>query len=502
MGQPITEFDEPVIAEAIVPLFYESRNYQPAWPDHDYAQSVLQLLALSEVEGLNKESYHYSALVKLTELMEAAGYSNAFINARFDVLLTDGLLIYALHLRDGKVNASELESSWNYSQLELLPEQTIDRLTGHIDTQTVAEGLEGLKPRVPYYEPLKESLAHYTRLANERPFETIPDQHVLRVGDNSDSIILLRQRMSDLGLLPKNNDSPVFDQELLLAVLSFQRRHGLDSDGIVGSESFTQLNVPYRYRADQIRINLDRVRWISNDISSDFVLVNIAGFKVRLIRGGEEIWTSDVMTGAVSTETPMFKSSMTYLVFNPTWTVPRSIAARSLIPAMKANPGYAAKNDYQLIGRDGVAVDPLALDWNTLGPDYFPYTIVQQPGVKNALGQIKFMFPNGHAIYLHDTPSRHLFVKSQRAFSAGCIRVNNPMVLARLLLNDSERWNDEAIEATVQKRELMNVRLAKPIDVLLMYWTINFDADGKTGFSRDIYNRDADLLAAFHKKLF
>jgi murein L,D-transpeptidase YcbB/YkuD len=201
------------------------------------------------------------------------------------------------------------------------------------------------------------------------------------------------------------------------------------------------------------------------------------------------------MTGTVAHETPMFRATIKYLVFNPTWTVPRSIIGRSLYGKFSANPDYITEHNYKLYDSAGTEVLPAQLDWSRLSRSRFPYRVVQQPGPDNALGRVKFMFPNKHAIYLHDTPHRELFTRSARAFSAGCIRVQHPLQLAELLLADPDLWQQSQVEEVVESKVLKTVRLANPVDVLLMYWTASPTANGRIKFHPDIYQRDANVLA-------
>ena len=207
------------------------------------------------------------------------------------------------------------------------------------------------------------------------------------------------------------------------------------------------------------------------------------------------------MVGTINHETPVFRSDITYLEFNPTWTVPRSIINRSLLPSFKANPASVKKRDFVLYDRNGGAVDPAKLNWSKFSQSNFPYTVVQQPGVQNALGQVKFMFPNSYAIYLHDTPSKALFSKSSRAFSAGCVRVKNPFELARILFDDEKSWNAEAIQKVVDAGERKRVSLSAPVAVMLMYWTAEPYGEKYIKFNPDIYTRDGGVLAALDKPL-
>lgn len=500
-GDSLEVAGEPILATGLLSLFYQSRNYEPAWGDLEYAGHIIKLLGKSTEEGLFPADYHYYALADLYAELRSEDTHGSRRRAELDVLLTDGVLLYASHLVNGKISPARYEKTWNYSEVQLLPEKIVYALTNHVDNKTIAQGLESLKPDLKVYRQLKEGLAYFSGLADRERFQEIPNDRALKRGAEGQVVAALRVRLKSIGFALEDTQSTVFDEQLELVVRRFQRRYGLEPDGIVGPTTFDELNVPFSHRANQIRINMDRIRWVVDDLAPDFLLVNIAGFKLWLAQNNEIVWSTDVMTGAIYTQTPLFKATMTYLVLNPTWTVPRSIT-REMFPRFSGDPSYLARKNYRLLNREGNTVDPVSLNWATLSKGNFPYTLVQMPGEGNALGRVKFMFPNKHAIYLHDTPQKSLFVKARRAFSHGCIRVKNPLKLAELLLQGHEHWDRAEIERVVDSRRLTSVPLGKPVEVLLMYWTVQPDSDGNLGFVPDIYGRDLALIAAIKKPIF
>lgn len=495
-GDDLEYLPTEAMAGEIIPAFYERRAYQPAWQALPVARQVLDLIANSADEGLEPADYHYRELQDLrAQWKQQLPHSNR-IRARFDVLLTDAVLLYARHLIEGKVNPGPLEYSWNYSRRQYAHDEVIEKVNRAIEEGSVGEALARLAPDTWFYLQLKEALALYRDLQQQGPFPALPVSKVLRKGDQHDTVVLLRQRLSEFDFSADAISEPrVFDSGLEAAVKTFQAMHGLDEDGIVGAGTFAALNFTPQQRIDQIRINMDRIRWVQEDVSENFLVVNIAGFELYYIKNEELVWQTEVMAGTVAHETPMFRATIKYLVFNPTWTVPRSIIGRSLYGKFSANPDYISQHNYKLYDSAGTEVLPAQLDWSSLSSTRFPYRVVQQPGPGNALGRVKFMFPNKHAIYLHDTPHRELFKRSARAFSAGCIRVQQPLQLAELLLADPDLWQHEQIESVVESKELKTVRLANPVDVLLMYWTASPTASGRIKFHPDIYQRDAGVLA-------
>lgn len=481
-----------------VGIFYALLDYQPAWTDSAYVVDMLALLEASYLEGLNPDDYHFGELRSLRQEYQSDWADKDYIRAQFDVLLSDGILLYARHLLEGKVDPRTLDSSWNYSRIGFVPETIASALAEAIADRSVAQALEKLKPKAPFYLQMKKDLARYRQLADTQQFFPVPDDTVLKPKQTRPNVVLLRRRLKQLAYVPANSpESEYFDDQLEQAVREFQRDHAIDSDGIVGKQSYEVLNMTFKARVDRLRVNLDRVRWISQDISDDFILVNIAGYELYYFRNGEAVWETAVMTGTIDTRTPIFQEQLRYLEFNPTWTPPRSIINRSLFAKFKADPGYAIQKNYRFYDSRGREVKPFDIDWGKYSGLSFPYRVVQMPGPENAMGQVKFMFPNRHAVYLHDTPSKALFSRTSRAFSAGCIRVQNPLELARILLDDPQQWSAPRIDALLASGEPRQVvHMRRDIDVLLMYWTTSPTTRGRIQFHPDIYQLDGIALAA------
>jgi len=250
------------------------------------------------------------------------------------------------------------------------------------------------------------------------------------------------------------------------------------------------LNVPVAARIEQLRANLERARWVFYEPESEFLVVNIAGFTLYHLRRGEVVWRTRVQVGRPYRQTPIFRAEMTYLVVNPTWTVPPTVLREDILPEVRRNPAYLASRHIDVFDSRGAGVDPATANWSGRNP---PYRLVQRPGPDNALGRVKFMFPNEHSVYLHDTPSRDLFSRDSRAFSSGCIRVENPFELAEQLLGSQGR---ERLDAIVASGRTETVFLEKPIPIMLLYWTAEPDATGRVSFLPDVYARDAAVIAA------
>lgn len=488
--------DATVYEPTLVGAFYEARNYEPAWTDPEYVGEIVALLESSQEEGLNPDDYHLSQLFALKQQYAQPWSDQDYLRAKAEVLLTDGVVLYAKHLIQGKVDPRSLDSSWNYDRREFDPALVAGSLSRAIEQRQVVQLLEELKVDMPFYALMKSELKRFKELAQGEEFEALPVDKVLHPGDSEPEIPLLRRRLRELAYLPADSvDSVIYDAELEEAVRQMQRDNGLDADGVVGKQSYALLNMSYSDKVGKLRLNLDRLRWISQDISNEFIVVNIAGFELYYMRDLETHWETPVMVGKTSTRTPIFKAPLRYLEFNPTWNAPRSLVMRSVYPKVRENPRYAIEKGYKFYNAAGDEVDPMSIDFSSSEGRDFPYRVVQMPGPANAMGQVKFMFPNHHAVYLHDTPSRALFSRSQRAFSAGCIRVKNPLELAENLLDDPQNWSARDIAQVIDSAEPQKiVRFERPIDVMLMYWTVSPAGGGRLSFHHDIYNLDSAAL--------
>jgi murein L,D-transpeptidase YcbB/YkuD len=264
----------------------------------------------------------------------------------------------------------------------------------------------------------------------------------------------------------------------------------------VGPATRAALNVPVAARIDQLRVNLERGRWLLHDIPEQAVVVDIAGYKAYYLRRGERVWEASVQVGTPYRSTPIFRSDITYVTFNPTWTVPPTIYRQDLLPKIRRDPAYLAKNHMRVLTPTGSEIDPATVDWNRPGN----IMLRADAGPGNPLGRVVIRFPNAHAVYMHDTPSAALFGRSQRAFSSGCIRVERPLELTELLLNDQKRWNRAGIDAAIATGRTRHVDLAQPVPLLLGYWTADVLASQRIVFKPDIYDKDAPLLAALNRR--
>lgn len=468
------------------------------WSGTERLESLLDLVNATSADGLDPEDYHVSKLARVHELLTDGHQLNQRERAVLDIGMTDSLIRLAYHQRFGKVEPQQLYATWNFSR-DLDGQDPAAVIQRAIDASSLSEFRDEVFPRVELYRRLQTALADYRRLQEAGGWPQVPEGATLKPGNADHRLEILAQRLAVTGDLPQGAriDYSAYGGEVEVAVKRFQWRHGLDADGIVGPATLRALNVPAAERVDQIRVNLERGRWVLADLEDDFVVVNIASFKAFVFRGNQMQWSTRVVVGRTYRKTPVFRSEMKYVVFNPTWTVPYSIATKDILPQVQRDPSYLTTKSFIVENRNGQTVDPASIDWSPLSQRAFPYTLVQQPGASNALGQIKFMFPNDHGVYLHDTPSKELFDRAERAFSSGCVRVERPFDFAEQLLA-SDGWDAERVAAQRRSGETSTVFLSKPLPVLLLYWTAEVDDDGRVYFYQDVYDRDKAVLSALN----
>jgi murein L,D-transpeptidase YcbB/YkuD len=481
---------------ATIETFYVRRGFKAAWSDGRNAAELRRALADSASDGLNPEDYYLPLLEDLARQLQGPGATDA-LRAKYDILCTEALLRLAYHLSFGKVDAETFDPQWNYART-IEARDVARQVEDALASRDVYERVEALKPTHRLYLGLKRELARY-RAAEGSPQPTIPAGPSLKPDASDARVPLLRARLAASGDLPAADaagESTTYDAALEAAVMRFQERMGLGSDGVAGAGTIAELNLPAAERIRQLRINLDRGRVLLQDLPAEFVVVNTAGFAVYFVRGQDVVWSSRVQVGKPYRQTPLFRSEISYIVFNPTWTVPPGIIAADILPAAQRDPGAITAKGLKVLDASGREVDPHAVDWSRFRSGNIPYTLRQDPGPKNALGRVKLMFPNPYFVYLHDTPSQALFDRPDRAFSSGCVRVERALELAALVLDDPEAWNARTIDAAIARGSTQNVTLKRKIPVLLAYWTAWVDSAGRTNFRRDLYGQDAKWAAA------
>lgn len=484
-----------VAMQEIMQTFYTRRGFRAAWEKRENADELLAAIEGSYDDGLDPADYQLALLQELTREVRQPS-ATATLRGQYDVLMTESLLRLGRHLSFGKVDAATFDAKWNYGRG--IADRDIPReIEEALAAGDLGRRIEALKPTHRLYLGLKRELARY-RAASTSELQPIPAGAALKPGASDARIPLLRARLAASGDLDAATagGSQDYDAALESAVRRFQARMGLEADGVAGAGTIEALNVPVSERIRQLRINLDRGRVLLQDLPDEFVVVNVAGFSLYFLRGQDIVWTTRVQVGKPYRQTPIFRSEINYLVFNPTWTVPPGIIKNDILPAARQDAGVFARKKLKVLDPSGREIDPHTIDWSKYKSGNIPYTLRQDPGADNALGRVKLMFPNPYLVYLHDTPSQSLFERSDRAFSSGCVRVMDALRLAELVLDDESRWNPETIGAVIAGGQLQNVTLKRKVPVLLVYWTAWVDSNGAMNFRTDVYGQDAKWGAA------
>lgn len=471
--------------------FYARRGFDPAWSHQDQRYLVIQTLGQADQEGLTPTDYHIQSIERLAALLSPTEEEMTDL----DILLTDGILLYASHLLSGKVDPNTIHAQWNINLREGDPVKAIEN---GLYTNQLAKALSQLPPRQNEYRQLKEALEKYNGMyLLEGDWPIIPDGPTIKPG-----MIDLRLPDIRIRLHRTENYNPdsismqsiVYDPELVEVVQRFQHRHGLTADGAIGKSTLEVMNVSLQDRINQIKVNLERWRWLPGQFGSYFLLVNIANFEVQGFRNGKQEVSHKVIVGKPFRKTPVFSATLQYLVFNPTWTLPPTILKEDILPGVRKDYHFLATKGLNVYDNQGNLLDPATIDWSAKAVEWYKYQ--QEPGPSNALGVVKFMFPNKHDVYMHDTPSRELFVKDQRMFSSGCIRVSEPIDLAMWLLEDTTQWNRPVIDSIITTRKPTTVLLPSRPEVFILYFTCWIDQNGLVQFRKDVYDRDMPIFEA------
>ena len=483
-----------VASVTVLPEIYEINGFQPLGTNPKNVEDLFNAIKTMEEEGLRPDDYHFKQIEQLRSRIGSGSAPDPELLANFDILLTDGLIRMGYHLVFGKVDPEDHHPHWNLA-VEIDDDGPIEFIQEILDAGNLAKKIETLKPQNIIYSEFKAALKKYRAIKADGGWQPMPAGPTLKKGMQDNRVLLLRKRLQITGDLPAGSgDSASFDEALEQAVKRFQSRHHLTDDGAVGKQTLEILNVPVEDKIDQIRINLERVRWVLHAIEGPFVIADIAGFEVFIYKNDEIAWRSRVQVGKPYRQTPVFKSEIKYLVLNPTWTVPPGILAKDILPAVKKDPNYLKDRNIAVIDRSGKTVNQDTLNWSKYSARNFPYQLRQEPGPSNALGLIKIIFPNDHLVYIHDTPSKSLFERTDRTFSSGCIRTEKPFELAEILLEDPDKWNEQSFKRVIDTRKTQTVMLPKHVPVLLFYWTVDPEPDGSVRFKRDLYKRDAEVL--------
>lgn len=482
--------------------FYAQRDYQPVWALKDDSgvllDTALTFIGRADEEGLASSDYHIETLRRWRE------ESPDQVSLLLELGTTQSLLALVHDLSNGRLTATLADPEWYIPQRRFDPVNFLQQSVASADSaKQLEQALASLPPDMPQYHTLKRLLIRLRALITiDMVWTRIPDDiPSIHPRTSHAAIPLIRQRIREAHHIfekPEydiaNDDSELYDDQLETAVKAFQYQYGLNSDGVIGKNTRRAMNMTAVEHIQQLRITLERLRWLPREFSNRYILVNIAGFNLAAIRDNVRVLNMRIVVGRDYRSTPSFNSRISHLVLNPYWNVPASIASKDLLPKQKHNPDYFASEGIRVFSdyHYELELDPDAIDWYAFSRS-FPYVLRQDPGKKNALGTIKFMFSNPFSIYLHDTPSKSLFQRDIRTFSSGCIRLEKPMQLAEFVLGSSfEKTN---ILEKIDSGKTQTVHLREPVPIYLLYLTAWSDEQSEIHFSADVYGRDKRALA-------
>ena len=492
---------------AVLPRFYLHRDFRPAWIEAEgpglLAKRLVESIRQADDDGLRPDTYHLKRIEELMTETQLELTTNQPKHpeklADLDLLLTDAFLLFGSHLSNGRVNPETIRSEWFIKSHHV---DLVEALQSALQQRDVEAVLNKLRPQHAGYAALKGALARYRERMALGGWVCVPEGSNLKRGDRDHRVAALRARLNVpvCSVSSNENVSDLFDAALERAVLGFQIRHGLDVDGIVGPATLAALNVRVEDRLRQIKLNMERWRWLPHDFGKRYILVNIPNFQLDMIEHNEIILKMRVIVGKKCRQTPVFNGRMTYMELNPYWHIPPQIAKEDILPEIQRDAQYLDKQKIRVFENwqaEAFELDPAPIEWSQIAPADLSFKFVQDPGPLNALGRLKFMFPNRFSVYIHDTPARGIFKYAKRSFSSGCIRIEKPIELAEYLLKDNPEWTRKELVDTIDNTETRIVRLVEPISVQIVYITAWVDEDGEAvHFRDDVYDRDKPLYQA------
>lgn len=500
---PVYRIDnEKLLCSKELHLFYVNRYYDPAWfTRNSFSNNGFDLLNyIRQVgqQGLQPNDYHLYLIEEyLGKILSHVPVDTTDI-MKLDLLLTDAFMLLASHLYFGKVDPAKEGASWKMQRKD--PELGIGlKLEEALLKNQVDDLLNIIAPGYREYWKMKDELAFFIKL-DEQLWPVIFLDKPVKPGDTSRIVPQVRERLTRLRYALSDTASNTIDEELENQLKVFQGDWGLNTDGVIGKTTLEYLNCLPMKLIGQLKVNMERFRWLRPQEEGKHIIVNIANFRLDLIKGRDTLISMKAIVGKETRRTPVFNESMTYIVFSPNWTVPKTILQQDVIPELLKGPEYLIKKKMKLLRNNGTELAYSDIDWSLISSSNFPYMVRQDPGPGNSLGRVKFMFPNGYNVYIHDTPSKTLFASDARAVSSGCIRVEDPFDLAVMLLSDAPEWSSDKIRNAMQQTGEQTVHLKVPVDVMVVYLTAWTDGKDRIQFRNDVYQSDGKVLEALNRK--
>ena len=474
-----------------VARFYAARDFHPAWSLPQQRQRLQQAIGTLAGDGFDPDRYPIPNIDTVDwQLCDELTTTASFLQA-------------ALHLHFGLIDRESIEPLWRHEEDDRRPQRRalLERARQTLDAP--AELFDQARPALPLYHALRHAYLDLLAQSTLPPWPSVAAGPSLRPDTVDPRVAQLRARLAasaywvdPVGVATGEHPDPShYDAALRQAVLSFQRDHTLAADGIVGPATLAELNTSRHERVDQLRVNLERLRWRAGEHRAHMVLVDTAGGLLQYHRDGALQWQARAQVGTPARRTPDLLAPITHFTFNPSWTIPPTIFRHDKLPRIRTEPDYLARSGLEVLDSDGHVLDPEQIDWDRPGA----VRLRQPPGPHNPLGQVAIRFPNPFAVYLHDTPSQQLFERAQRTVSSGCVRVEHAMNLVDQLIADASDFSSEYIAMVINRGRTGNIRLGTPVPLLMDYWTVELNDAGRVVSRPDIYRRDRALAQALRR---
>ena len=490
MSHPDTELASLYPNIAGVRRLYQQRNGDPVWWNgsawSQRAVKALSVLADAASDGLDPTDYEVE--LDTQDVRELA---------KADLGLSASVLRYITDIQQGRRAPKSIDPELF---IYLRDVDAVSELTGGLESEAFEDWLRSLAPVSPRYVRLKAALRTYHDLETQGPWPELSDGPSLKRGMTGPEVRILSTQLIRLGELP-SSETPTefFNSSIESAVQSFQARHGLETDGVIGSRTRKALNITPAERATRVALNMERRRWLPEVFQGRHIEVNLAAFELTAVSAESGTLSMPVVIGTDRRRTPVFADRIVNVIIRPTWTVPRRIARMDVLPKILGDPGYLAQQGIRVFSgweANAEELDPKGIDWAQASRSSIPFKLRQDPGPNNALGLFRFSLTNDMDIYLHDSPRRELFLKTSRAFSSGCIRVGDALSLAEFVLSRNDDWPRSRLSETASGTKTVVVKLADPVPVYVMYETAWADENGIVHFRPDVYGRDKLLAKA------
>jgi len=486
---PVRQRFEPLNA------YYQEEAGPLLWIGSDRMSALVERLSAAQMDGLDGADYPIDQLAELADVVDQTDIRGKAI---IELYFSAAFLEYASDLQVGRFLPRKVDPNFFLQEKQIDP---VAALNGALGANDLNLFFDRWQPQASEYSDLRRLLAEYRALDAIGGGPMVPLGDALKPGMSDPRVPALRARLAvtdAVAAAAPPGEEQLYGDDLIASVQAFQARHGLEIDGVVGNRTVIALNIPVDERIETMVVAMERWRWMPDQLGTDHLMVNIAGFDLRFVRNGQLADRMAVVVGKPYHKTPVFSHAVKTVVLNPYWYVPSSIAIKEELPKLKSNPGRLAAQGFEAVQGDSV-VPVTAVNWRRYGPGNFPFSLRQRPGPRNALGQAKFLFPNKFNVYLHDTPSRSLFARAERAFSHGCVRLERPIDLAEEVLSLQGGWDRQTIDRVVASGERKVVPVETPLPVHITYFTAWVD-NGQPNFRGDIYKQDEKLIAALAGK--